>query len=301
MLDSRLKAVIVPIIKIRIPSGFERSKIMTRISLIAALILPGVFLIGCENPKVRDAHLLEPQEVAVVSPDEVFLAPDATEVDYVENLAASRDAYRRALIGLLDHYSSVGNATKQKWAQTELKTFDQMVRYQYLQPAEWVPENLAATNSIEEADLLYDEAKSLYNESGGMIIIANKAKLQQALGLFNQLIVQYPSSDKIDDAAYKAGKIYAYLKNYELAAIYYQRAFQWNEATSYPARFRAASVMDHKLRMRKEALALYKLAVEKESRYSDNTELAKERIAALSKPTPEIEPEEEVPVEDMQE
>jgi tetratricopeptide (TPR) repeat protein len=167
-----------------------------------------------------------------------------------------------------------------------------MVRYQYLQPAEWVPESLAATDSIEEADALYKEAKELYNESGGMIIVANKAKLQQALGLFNQLIQQYPSSDKIDDAAYRAGRIYEYLKNYELAAVYYQRAFQWNEATSYPARFRAAKVMDRKLRMRKEALDLYQEAIKKESRYSDNVEFAKERVAILSKPMPEIEPEE---------
>ena len=265
---------------------------MTRISLIAALVLPGLFLVGCDNTKSRDAHLLEPQEVVVVSQDGVYLAPGANEVDFVENLAASRDAYRRALIGLLDHYRTIGNATKQQWAQTELKTFDQMVRYQYLQPAEWVSENLAATDSIEEADVLYSQAKGLYNESGAMIIVANKAKLQQALGLFNQLIQQYPTSDKIDDAAYKAGRIYEYLKNDELAAVYYQRAFQWNEATTYPARFRAAKVMDKKLRMRKEALALYRLAIVKESRYSDNVEFAKERVAALSKPRPEIQPEE---------
>ncbi|MHC5138452.1 MAG: tetratricopeptide repeat protein [Planctomycetota bacterium] len=265
---------------------------MTRISLIAALVLPGVFLAGCDNTRSRDAHLLEPQAPAVVETGGVYLAPDASEVDYVENLAASRDAYRQALIGLLEYYGSVGNATKLQWAQTELKTFDQMVRYQYLQPAEWVPESLAATDSIEEADALYKEAKELYNESGGMIIVANKAKLQQALGLFNQLIQQYPSSDKIDDAAYRAGRIYEYLKNYELAAVYYQRAFQWNEATSYPARFRAAKVMDRKLRMRKEALDLYQEAIKKESRYSDNVEFAKERVAILSKPMPEIEPEE---------
>jgi tetratricopeptide (TPR) repeat protein len=262
---------------------------MTRISLVAALILPSVFLIGCENPKVRDAHLLEPQDVTAVTPDEVFLAPDAGEVDYVENLAATRDAYRTALTGLEDYYRSVGNATKLQWAQTELKTFDQMVRYQYLQPAEWVPEDLSASESIEAADDLYREARSLYNESGGMIVVANKAKLQEALGLFNQLIVQYPTSDKIDDAAYKAGRIYEYLKNYELAAVYYQRAFQWNEATSYPARYRAAWVMDQKLRMRSEALVLYQLAVQKESRYTDNTEFAQMRIAALSQPAPEIE------------
>ncbi len=123
-------------------------------------------------------------------------------------------------------------------------------------------------------------------------MVVNQAKLRQALGLYNELIQQYPSSDKIDDAAYKAGRIYDYLKNYELAAVYYQRAFQWNEATTYPARYRAAWVMDQKLRMHKEALVLYQLAIVKESRYSDNVEFAKERVAALSKPMPEIEPEE---------
>ncbi|MHC5158091.1 MAG: tetratricopeptide repeat protein [Planctomycetota bacterium] len=271
---------------------------MTRISLIAALILPGVFLIGCDNPRTRDAHLLEPQDIPAVSQDDVFLAPDASEVDYVENLAGTRDAYRQALMTLVDYYGSVGNATKLQWAQTELKTFDQMVHYQYLQPAEWVPENLMATDSIEAADVLYDEAKSLESQARLGVVI-NEAKLRQALGLYNQLIQQYPSSDKIDDAAYKAGRIYDHLKNYELAAIYYQRTFQWNEATSYPARFRAASVMDHKLRMRAASLALYKLSVEKESRYSDNAEIARERIAALSAPSPE--PEEEAPGEEMQE
>jgi len=271
---------------------------MTRISLIAALILPGVFVVGCDNPRTRDAHLLEPQGAAVVSPDKVFLAPDATEVDYVENLAATRDSYRQALKALVDYYGSVGNAAKLRWAQTELKTFDQMVHYQYLQPAEWVPENLAAADSNEEADALYDQAKSLENDARLGVLI-NEAKLRQALGLYNQLIQQYPSSDKIDDAAYRAGRIYEHLKNDELAAVYYQRTFQWNEATSYPARFRAASVMDHKLRMRAEALALYKEAVEKESRYSDNVEIAKERIAVLSAPSPE--PQEEAPAKETQE
>jgi tetratricopeptide (TPR) repeat protein len=276
---------------------------MTRTRLIAAFLLPGLFLIGCSDPRVRDAHLLEPETIGMATTVEqgVFLVPDATEVDYVETMAASRDAYRRALIALVEYYGSVGNAAKLNWAQTELKTFDQMVRYQYLQPAEWTPKNLTASDSIEEADILYRQAKSLYNESGGMIIVANKAKLQQALGLFNQLIQQYPTSDKIDDAAYRAGRIYDYLKNYELAAIYYQRAFQWNEATSYPARYRAAWVMDQKLRMRAEALAMYKLAVEKESRYTDNTEFALERIEALSKPSPEMTPDMLVPEEGMQE
>lgn len=269
---------------------------MGRNLLIIAAIAAGLFITGCENPRVSDAHLLVTEADIQQAQTEGFLIPDAAEADYVENMAATREAYRGSLIGLADYYASVGNATKLQWANTELKTFDQMVHYRYLQPAEWVPENLTAMNSIEDADVLYKQAISLYRQAGGFLIITNEAKLRQSLGLFNQVIQQYPSSDKIDDAAYRAGLIYEHLKNYELAAVYFQRTFQWNEATPYPARFRAAKVMDQKLRMRKEALTLYNLAVEKESRYVENTEYAQMRITALSTPSPE---DEVSPDEDM--
>ncbi len=271
-----------------------------RMNVMAVLIVSAMLLVGCENPRVRDAHLLGPRDVSAAAPGEIFLAPGAGEVDHVENLAATREAYRQALVALEGYYASVGNATKLQWAKTELRTFDQMVRYQYLQPAEWTPENLSAAESIADADVLYRKATGLYNESGGLIIVANKAKLQEALGFFNQLIQQYPTSDKIDDAAYRAARIYEYLKNYELAAVYYQRTFQWNDATPYPARFRAAQVLDQKLKMRAQALALYQLAVARESRYADNTEYAKARIAALSALSPEIEPATETPAETPQ-
>lgn len=275
---------------------------MRTLTYIAAIVLPVAFFAGCVNPKTRDAHLIAPQDIEVVTADDIYLVPDATEVDYVENLASTRDAYRRALIGLLDYYRSVGNATKLQWAQTELKTFDQMVHYRYIQPAEWMPAQRMATDSIEDADSLYRKAKELYNESGGMIIVASRAKLQQALNLFNELIQDYPTSDKIDDAAWRAAKIYEYLKNYELAAVYFQRTFQWNEMTPYPARFRAAKLLDEKLRMKTEALTLYRLAVQNESRYVENTEFAKERITELSEPEYEIEAvPEEAPAEEVQE
>ena len=272
---------------------------MVRNLLIVAIILGGLALTGCDNPRRTDAHLLSAPEAIEAQETEVYLAAGAGEADYVENLAAQRAAYRQALGELRDYYRSVGNATKGQWADTELMTFDQMVHYRYIQPGEWVPENLTAMNSIEEADELYREAMKLYREAGELLIITNKAKLRESLNKFNEVIQKFPSSDKIDDSAYRAARIYEYLKNYELAAVYYQRTFQWNEVTPYPARYRAARVMDLKLRMRKEALVLYQLAVEKESRYVENTEQANLRIKSLSTPTPdEIISAEEEPVED---
>ncbi len=161
-------------------------------------------------------------------------------------------------------------------------------------PGEWLPENLSASESIEEADRLYAEAMSVYRQSGSLLLITNEALLRQSLHMFNQLIMDYPTSDKIDDAAYRAARIYEHLKNYELAAVLYQRTFQWNPDTRYPARFRAAYVLDRRLRMRADALVLYKLAVEKESMYQNNTEYAIARIEQLSTPTPGPAPDVEI-------
>jgi len=270
-------------------------KRVTTVLLGISLLLAGcVYISGCADPRTRDAHLLKTEPVSAISESGVFLAPGAGEVDFVENLAAARVAYRQALEGLLEYYRSVGNATKAQWAATELRTFDQAVRYQYIQPAEWVRKDLQATVSIPEADELYKKAMSLYRESGGMIIVASRAKLQEALSYFNQVIEQYPTSDKIDDAAYRAGRIYEYLKNYELAAVYYQRAFQWNESTPFPARFRAAYVLDQRLKMRREALQLYQEVLQKETRFVENMEYAQARVQALSTPSVE-EPTEEAP------
>lgn len=255
---------------------------------LAVIALPIVFLIGCQNPRVTDAHLTDSQIAQI---REGVLMPDAREVDYVEQLAAAREGYKQALLDLTAYYETIGNATKLQWARRELMTFDQMVQYSYLMPGEYLPENLSASDSIEEADQLYAEAMSLFRQSGGLLLVTNDAKLRQSLQMFNQVISDYPTSDKIDDAAYRAARIYEHFDNYELAAVLYQRTFHWNPTTRYPARFRAAYVLDRRLKMRADALPLYILAVESESMYQSNTEYAQTRIAQLSTPTPEPAPE----------
>lgn len=253
---------------------------MVRMSLIA-VVAAVVFAVGCQDPRRDHAHLLiEPAPPEAVR--EGFLIPGAGEADYVEQVAATRQAYREALESLATYYRSVGNYTKGQWAQTELRTFNQMVRYTYLAPAEVAPANLQARDVIDGAEQLFAEGMRLYREAGGSLLVVDEAKYREALQYFNRLIAEYPTSTRIDDAAYRAGQIYEHLKNYELAAIYYQRAFQWNDTTPYPARFRAATVLDHRLKMRSEALALYQLAVERESRFTDNTARASQRIAEMT-------------------
>jgi tetratricopeptide (TPR) repeat protein len=101
--------------------------------------------------------------------------------------------------------------------------------------------------------------------------------------MYTQLIRQYPTSDKIDDAAYQVAEIYESFKNYEIALLYYQRAYQWNPETPHPARFHAAVLLDKRLHRRDEALELYQEAVLHEGgRFDEWKVYGEKRIRELS-------------------
>jgi TolA-binding protein len=66
--------------------------------------------------------------------------------------------------------------------------------------------------SIPEADALYSRALKIHDEVR-LIPLAgalpqNKEKARQALALFKKLLKDYPTSDKVDDAAFFCGEIY---------------------------------------------------------------------------------------------
>lgn len=213
-----------------------------------------------------------------------FAVPAAAEVDHVEKMAGCRNKYMASLESLIDYYTSSGDAMKLRWAQRELGSLENMIKYRYLTPGELGAEGLVAMNSIAQADELYAEARKLYSQAGGFVIIIDDVKLRKALNKFNEVITLYPSSDKVDECAYYTGRIYEHFKDYKIAARCYQRAFQWSETTPNPARFRAAKIFDKRLHMRSQALTLYQLSMEKETLNKVNKEFAERRIKLLSKP-----------------
>ena len=143
---------------------------------------------------------------------------------------------------------------------------------------------LRATTQIPEADALYAEAVEIQRKAEPlMVVLKDDELLRKALDKYNQLINQYSTSDKIDDAAYRAAGIYEYFKDYSIALIYYQRAYQWDPTTPYPARFHAADLMDKKLSRRTEALQLFQEAVKKEAGYAEWVEYGNKRIKELTK------------------
>lgn len=255
---------------------------MARTISTAALIISLSILVGCQSDTGRSQLVTGPGDASPSSIGAVNIA-EATEADLVEQMATHRQAYRQSLGLLVQYYTRTGSYEKLNWAKKELAALNSMPQYKYIIEAEVLPANLRATSLIPEADTLYQDAVRLEKEAGPLPVGKNEQKLRLALDKYNQVISTHPASDKIDDAAFKAGGIYEYFKDYTIALLYYQRAYQWDPQTTHPAKFKAAYILDKYLYRRAEALDLYQQAVKEQKQYAEWTEFAEARIKELTK------------------
>lgn len=259
---------------------------MTRIVLGTAVISLLIVSLGCQ-PSDRGLGQQLPRRTTYTNPVAMSEADrvvgSTEEIDLVEQMATYRRDYRRSLELLVQHYTVAGNNKKLTWAREELRSLDRMPQYRYITDAAVMPENLQASERILKADDLYLEAVEVQRQAEPIGILKDQEQMRVALEMYNRLIREYPTSDKIDDAAYRAAGIYEYFKDYEISLLYYQRTYQWEPDTPYPARFRAASIMDKRLHRRNEALELWQEALLREGDdYSEWKMYAEKRIKELS-------------------
>ncbi|MBN1359466.1 MAG: hypothetical protein JW993_02690 [Sedimentisphaerales bacterium] len=262
---------------------------MTRTVITACVAVLLFMTTGCQPTDPSLAQRL-PQRTTYTSP---AVTGDATsqvtsstdEIDLVEQVASHRRAYRQSLVLLTQHYNVVGNNRKLDWAEEELRALDRMPQYRYIIDAEVLPPTLTASERLPAADTLYLNAVETQREAEPIGILKDEELLRVALDKYNQMIRKYPTSDKIDDAAYRMAGIYEYFKDYEIALLCYQRAYQWDPDTPYPARFMAAQILDKRLHRRAEALELYQEAVLREAKYPDWKAYGERRIKELSQAT----------------
>jgi tetratricopeptide (TPR) repeat protein len=217
------------------------------------------------------------------SPMKTVSVVEAGEADIIEQMTVNRLAYRQYLESLVAHYKKTGDNMKLRWAESEMKKLNKIPQYNYIVEASVAGPSLKAKDSINMANYMYDEAYRLEKVAKRLMLIIDENLLRVALDKYNQVIRQYPTSDKIDDAAYRAGGIYEYFKDYTIALLYYQRTYQWDPATIHPARFKAAYILDEYLHRRAEALPLYQQALQKENLGKENKEFVEKRIAELTK------------------
>jgi len=248
----------------------------------AVIVIIGLAFAGCqEKAKKGDRYMAERPTSKISQPGTLF-APTAQEVDLVETMARFRYSYRESIVDLAAYYKKVGNNTKRLWAQSELESLDSTQQYEYITLGITAGPDLRATASIPQANVLYDDGMKLYKDAKWTVFFTHGGKLQQALRKFHEIIRKYPTSNKIDDAAYRAAKVYDHFKDYEIAVVYYQRAFQWNSEIKYNVRYRAAFILDQILHNRKEALPIYQECLKKERLDEDKTEFVKMRIKRLT-------------------
>jgi tetratricopeptide (TPR) repeat protein len=243
-------------------------------------------LVGCQGVDKGRGQRVPQGRRQALGPATAINIADASEVDLVEKMSVNRQAYRQGLELLAGYYMRTGNNMKLEWAQKELTALDTMPKYNYIIEANVAPQNLKVSASIPEADDLYYEAEEIDKEAGRLPVLKNENQLRLALEKYNEVIRKYPASDKIDDAAYNAGVIYEYFKDYSIALLYFKRTFQWDPETPYPARFRAARILDKNLHRNAEALQLYQQAVKIEGqfdKYREWKEFAEKRIRELQK------------------
>lgn len=263
-------------------------------SLVLGTMLSVGLICGCKTDELVNPERNRPEgpTTDLMSPAGVNV-PDIpianrTEVDLVEELKLHRAMYSRLLQALVTYYSERGNDEKATWARTELNDLKKHVKpYNYIRDAELPAENLQPTNSIAEADKMYDEARALMKKGGhGFPALYNQETMKQALAKLKELVNKYPSSDKIDDACFFIGEIhkeYFEEKDNTIAIDWYKRALTYNPKTPHPVRFQIAVIVDFRLHEREEALRWYNAVLTEEPDIEkSNTEFSKARIRQLT-------------------
>jgi hypothetical protein len=182
---------------------------------------------------------------------------NATDIGLVKRVIATRHEYQNSLEQLHNYYESTGDAERRKWAEAELLNFHRIPQPAYIIDLDVAGPGLRCDQNVPAANELYRKAMTYKGKGFGAEYQDNLIRCEL---LMQQLLAQYPTSNKCSDAAYQLGDIYEGRKppQYRRAATYFERCVQWNSSTSLDARLRAARLYDRQLSERSKAVELYK-------------------------------------------
>lgn len=204
-----------------------------------------------------------------------------SDVELVEKNLAARREYENSLKKLWEHYKRTGDKQRVKWVEDELMGFHLVTKPSYnLDVQDVPPPSLEAKTNIRDANELYKAAMEYKGKGIGNEYVLNMRRCEV---LFREVLEKHPTSDKISDVAYQLGEVYesrAY-KQYDRAARYFERSFQWKKGTTTDARLRAATLYDRMLNERGKAIQLYKDVVEHDTD-ADRIRVAEKRLGELT-------------------
>ncbi len=213
------------------------------------------------------ARLGEPNLGPPSGPDASLPPPRgaiARDLELVEKVIEARRAYANSLKALGDHYRAAGDTRRAQMADDELRAFHRSPHPVYRLELDVPSPKLQPLYNQKDANDLYRWAMSYKDKGIGPEYTDNQHRAEI---LLQELLTKYPQSNKISDTAYMLGELYEgrAFRQYERAAAYFERCFQWDPATKYDARLRAARIYDRDLRDRTKAVELYRAALDNET------------------------------------
>lgn len=206
------------------------------------------------------------------------------DADLVQRVIGARKEYQSTLANLYQHYEKTGDRERAKWVEEELKTFHLMTKPSYrLDIADVPPSHLEAKANIKEANDLYIEAMKYKDKGTGTEYQLNQKRAEL---LLREILDKHPTSDKIADVAYQLGELYEgkAFKQYDRAAAYFERAYQWRKGSRTDARLRAAIIYDRNLNERTKATDLYREQIAHDTDV-ERIKFAERRLAEITSRT----------------
>jgi TolA-binding protein len=206
-----------------------------------------------------------------------------SDVELVERLLAARRDYQITLEKLRQHYVTVGDNERARWAEEELKQYHMVPKQAYRIDLDVPPPTLQAQYNIPDANELYMKAMKYKGKGGAFSASEYDLNQKRAELLLQQILTTYPQSNKIGDVAYQLGELYEGkpYRQYRRAAVYFERSFQWNPNSQLDSRLRAARIYDRNLSEKAKAIELYREIIQHETD-ERRVEEARTRLADLS-------------------
>jgi tetratricopeptide (TPR) repeat protein len=199
----------------------------------------------------------------------------------VERVNAARKEYQNSLVTLYDYYTKTGDKERAKWVEEELKAYHLATKPSYrLDLSDIPPATLEAKVNRPEANTLFRLAKDYRTKGSGTEFTLNQRRAEI---VFQEILTKYSDSDKIADVAYELGDLYEgkSYKQYNRAAVYFERAYQWRKGTFTDARIRAARLYDKQLNERTKAIDLYRDVIQHDGD-KERMKEAEKRLAELT-------------------
>lgn len=244
-----------------------------------------------ELQNLLDAHTIQWRGMdEIVAPSHKSLAK-ADENLLVEWAVSAREDYLRTVENLMSVYKSreILNRPRAEAVERIQDGFDPVRTYMYYLSAEIPASNLRAVQTVPEADKLFEQGLKFYKDGTSALstfIAIGKTQRRQALEAFLKLVRSYPTSAKIGRSAFYIAELYRRCDEPARAAVWYDRACEWDDRLVEPARYKAATLYDYKLGDLRNALKYYKLTIKHEKKHEGNVENARKRIKEIEADQP---------------